>query len=438
MASRKDIGVNDWTTDETHDAQARCWVEGADDHPEFPVQNLPLALFSSSAEAPRLGVAIGDHLVDVAAAVERGLLPGLDWLSDICHDRLNELLALGATPRRQLRKALFALLTDSDKAGAARPVLVPMANADLHLPCEVGDYTDFYAGIHHALNVGRLFRPDNPLLPNYRHVPIGYHGRASTVVLTDTPVVRPSGQLPSPDGPQFGPTRRLDLELELGVWIGNGNAIGEPIAIADAADHIAGYCLLNDWSARDIQSWEYQPLGPFLAKNFLSTVSPFIITPEALAPFRIPAMARGTDEPQPLPYLHDSSDQAHGGLSLELGVWIETTAMRRAGDSEVRIAASHSSHLYWTVAQMVAHHSSGGCALRAGDLLGTGTISGSTPGSEGSLLELTKGGKQPITLPNGETRTFLEDGDRLRISATAVRQGFRSIGFGSCRGEIIG
>lgn len=427
-----------WTTDETHNAAARCWVPDADGHGEFPVQNLPLVLFSDGHSGPRLGVAIGNHLFDVAGVVEQGLLPGLDWLADVCHERLNEFLALGSGPRRQLRTTLFALLTDAGRASAASPFLVPMAHADLHLPCEVGDYTDFYAGIHHANNVGSLFRPDNPLLPNYRHVPIGYHGRASTIVISDTPLVRPAGQLPSADGPVFGKTKRLDLELELGVWIGSGNAIGQPIAIADAADHIAGYSLLNDWSARDIQSWEYQPLGPFLAKNFLTTVSPFIITPEALAPFRTAAMARGADEPQPLSYLLNAQDQAHGGLSLDLGVWLETAAMRKAGEPAAQISASGAGNLYWTVAQMVAHHASGGCALHPGDLFGTGTISGSTPGSEGSLLELTHGGKQPLSLPNGEVRTFLEDGDRLRISATASRPGFQSIGFGSCRGEIIG
>ena len=424
--------------DETHDSTARCWVEGADAHPEFPVQNLPLALFSDGEAGPRLGVAIGNHLFDVARAVGAGLLPGLEWLEDVCHERLNELLALGAQPRRDLRRALFALLTDAAQRDAGHPCLVPMAHAELHLPCDVGDYTDFYAGIHHADNVGRQFRPDNPLLPNYRHVPIGYHGRASTVVASGTPVIRPSGQLPSADGPRFGKTGKLDLELELGVWIGGGNPIGQPIPIAEAAEHVAGFSLLNDWSAREIQSWEYQPLGPFLAKNFLTTVSPFIVTPEALAPFRAPAMPRGEGEPQPLPYLLDAEDQAHGGLSLDLGVWLQTARMREAGEPELRISASQANNLYWTVAQMVAHHACGGCALRAGDLFGTGTISGSAPGSEGSLLELTQGGKRPIALPNGETRAFLEDGDLLRISASASRPGFATIGFGRCEGEIRG
>jgi fumarylacetoacetase len=302
----------------------------------------------------------------------------------------------------------------------------------------VGDYTDFYAGIHHATAVGKLFRPENPLLPNYRHVPIGYHGRASSVVLTGTPVKRPQGQLPGGDRPRFGPTERLDLELELGVWIGPGNSMGSPIPLARAHEHVAGFCLLNDWSARDVQAWEYQPLGPFLAKNFQTTVSPWIITPEALAPFRSAAFARGADEPTPLPYLSDACDAAHGGLALELGVWLQTRAMRAAGLPEVRLSAGTAGALYWTVQQMVAHHTVGGCPLMAGDLFGTGTVSGDTAGSEGSLLEMTHGGKQPISLPGGETRTFLQDGDRLRISARAVRDGYAAIGFGDCSGEIIG
>jgi fumarylacetoacetase len=413
-------------------------VEGADGHPEFPVQNLPLGLFSDGDSGPRAGVAIGDFVLDLAGLVDKGLLPRHEFLADVVRERLNELLALGAEVRGTLRQALFALLTDAGNAAAVSPFLVPAARAELHLPCEVGDYTDFYAGIHHATRVGKLFRPDNPLLPNYKHVPIGYHGRASSVAVSGTPVVRPHGQLAGPDGPRFAPSERLDLELELGVWIAPGNALGSPIAIGDAAEHVAGFCLLNDWSARDIQAWEYQPLGPFLAKNFLTTVSPWIVTPEALAPFRAPAFARDAGEPAPLPYLTDADDAAHGGLRLELGVWLQTAAMRAAGLGEVRLAGGSSDALYWTVAQMLAHHSSGGCNLRPGDLFGTGTISGEADGTEGSLLELTNGGKRPVSLPTGETRRFLEAGDRLRISATAEREGFATIGFGDCVGEVIG
>ncbi|MFN3370082.1 MAG: fumarylacetoacetase [Sphingomonadaceae bacterium] len=427
-----------WALDETHAIHARCWVPGADGHPDFPVQNLPLGLFSDGDSGPRAGVAIGDHVFDLAGALDNGLLSGLEPLSDVARDRLNELLSLGAETRRALRRALFGLLTDPAAEATCTPFLVPAAEAQLHLPCEVGDYTDFYAGIHHATKVGALFRPENPLLPNYRHVPIGYHGRTSSVVVSGTPVMRPSGQLAGPDGPRFAPTARLDLELELGVWIGPGNELGRPIPIAEAHEHVAGFCLLNDWSARDIQAWEYQPLGPFLAKNFLTTVSPWIITPEALAPYRRPAFPRAADEPLPLPYLTDAADQAHGGLSVGLSVWLQTAAMREAGTAELQLSASDSSNLYWTVQQMVAHHTSGGCNLRPGDLLGTGTISGAAPGSEGSLLELTRGGAEPIRLPTGEQRSFLEAGDRLRIEARASRAGFASIGFGPCTGEVVG
>jgi fumarylacetoacetase len=427
-----------WQTDHTHDAGARSWVPGADGHAAFPVQNLPLGLFSDGDSGPRAGVAIGDHVLDLAGVVDAGRLPGLDHLSDFTRERLNELLALGAEVRLQLRHGLFALLTDVRHQPAVAPFLVPMAHAELHLPCEVGDYTDFYAGIHHATAVGKLFRPDAPLLPNYRHVPIGYHGRASSVVVTGTPVKRPSGQLPGTDGPRFGPTERLDLELELGVWIGPGNSMGSPIPLATAHEHVAGFCLLNDWSARDIQAWEYQPLGPFLAKNFQTTVSPWIVTPEALAPFREPAFPRGPEEPHPLPYLADADDAAHGGLALELGVWLQTRAMRDAGLPEARLSHGTAGALYWTVQQMVAHHTVGGCPLLAGDLFGTGTVSGEAAGSEGSLLEMTHGGKQPISLPGGESRTFLQDGDRLRISAEARRTGYATIGFGDCTGEVIG
>lgn len=427
-----------WALDETHDPTARCWVPGADLHPEFPVQNLPLGLFSDGDSGPRAGVAIGDFIFDLAGAIDSGLVPDQAALADLLRDQLNELLVLGAEPRRALRRTLFAILTDPARRDDCQPFLVPSASAQLHLPCEVGDYTDFYAGIHHATKVGALFRPDNPLLPNYRHVPIGYHGRASSVVISGTPVKRPSGQLAGPDGPRFGPTTRLDLELELGVWIGPGNELGTSVPIADAHAHVAGFCLLNDWSARDIQAWEYQPLGPFLAKNFLTTVSPWIITPEALAPFRAPAFARGADEPAPLPYLADPDDAAHGGLALELTVSIQTAAMRRAGRPAISLSTSDSRNLYWTVHQMIAHHTSGGCNLRPGDLLGTGTISGEAAGTEGSLLELTRGGQQPIELPVGERRTFLESGDRLQIAARAIRPGFVPIGFGPCWGEVVG
>ncbi|WP_194744883.1 fumarylacetoacetase [Thermaurantiacus tibetensis] len=424
--------------DATHDPAARSWVPGADGHPDFPVTNLPFCLFAVADGRPRAGVAIGDRVADLPGLLADGLLPGVDEaLEELLHDRLNELMALGREARTRLRHALFALFTDPAAEPHATPRLHPIAGVRLLLPCEVGDYTDFYAGIHHARRVGALFRPDSPLLPNYRHVPIAYHGRASSVVVSGTPVRRPMGQIPGPDGPRFAPSERLDHELELGIWIGPGNALGEPVSIAEAADHIAGYCLLNDWSARDIQAWEYQPLGPFLAKNFATTVSPFVVTPEALAPFRAPAMARGADDPAPLPYLLDAGDQREGGLDLVVEAHLETTAMRKAGLPPARISRGSSRDLWWTPAQMVAHHTSGGCNLRPGDLFGTGTISGEEGDSAGSLLELTEGGRRPLVLPTGETRTFLEAGDRVMLTARAERGGLR-LGFGACTGEVVG
>ena len=316
--------------------------------------------------------------------------------------------------------------------------LHPAASCTLVLPAAIGDYTDFYAGIHHATNVDRLFRPENPLLPNYRHMPIGYHGRASSVHPSGTPVRRPNGQrLPAgTDHPVFGPAERLDFELELGIWIGPGNRPGEPIPIGEADDHIAGLCLLNDWSARDLQAWEYQPLGPFLSKNFATTVSPWIVTSEALAPFRIPQAPRPVADPKPLPYLWSAADQAAGAYAITLGVGLRTESMRNRDMAPHPLGRGASGHLYWTLAQLVAHHTSGGCDLRPGDLLGTGTISTPDDSGLGSLLELTTGGRRPVVLPTGETRSFLEDGDEVLLSATASAPGFVSIGFGPCRGIV--
>ncbi len=428
-----------WAVDETHDLHAACWVEGASGHPDFPVQNLPLGLFSDGDSGPRAGVAIGNFVFDLAGALDTGLVPGLDpALADIAREQLNALLAAGPEVRQVLRRSLFALFTDPAAQQHALPFLVPMQQAELHLPCQIGDYTDFYAGIHHATAIGKLFRPDAPLLPNYKHVPIGYHGRASSVRPTGVPVVRPSGQLAGPEGPRYAPCERLDIELELGIWVGSGNALGSPVSVADAHDHIAGYCLLNDWSARDIQAWEYQPLGPFLAKNFHTSISPWIITPEALAPFRVAQATRPPTDPTPLPYLWDADDQAHGALALTLEVFLSTAAMREAGISEHRLSGSNARDLYWTPGQLLAHHASGGCNLQPGDLLGTGTISGATKGSEGSLIEMTSGGKEPIMLPDGETRTFLQAGDRVRLQARATAPGYATIGFGACVADIAG
>jgi fumarylacetoacetase len=337
-----------------------------------------------------------------------------------------------------LRIALSGVLTDPAARAQVEPHLHAASACDMHLPCRIGDYTDFYVGIHHALNVGRQFRPENPLLPNYKHVPIGYHGRASSVRPSGEPVIRPNGQTlpPGASAPVFGPAKRLDYELELGVWVGPGNALGEPIPIAQAPDHIAGLCLLNDWSARDLQAWEYQPLGPFLGKNFHTTVSPWVVTTEALAPFRILQAPRPEGDPRPLGYLWDAADQDGGALAMTVEARLLTPAMRAADLAPHRLGSAAAANMYWTLAQILTHHASGGCNLQPGDLLGTGTISGATDDSLGSLLEITGGGAAPILLPTGERRGFLEDGDEVILAARAEAPGRVSIGFGDCRGVI--
>jgi fumarylacetoacetase len=426
--------------DETHDPARRSWVASAYSHPDFPIQNLPLGIFAPDAKPPRGGIAIGNEILDLARLAESGLLQGeaLRGAVAASGSTLNPLLALGAEPRRALRRAVSALLSDPGARDRVTPMLHPAGGVSLHLPATVGDYTDFYVGIHHATNVGKLFRPDNPLLPNYKHVPIGYHGRASSVAVSGCPVRRPSGQtfVPGAQGPSFMPTQRLDYELELGVWIGPGNCAGEPIAIGEADGAIAGICLLNDWSARDIQAWEYQPLGPFLSKNFLTTVSPWIVTAEALAPFRAPQPPRDPADPLPLPYLWDDADQAGGALAARLEVALRTPRMRARGEEAVRLASVSTSNMYWTIAQLVAHHSAGGCNLRPGDLFGTGTISGAEPAECGSLLELTSGGLVPVELPGGEQRSFLHDGDEIIISGCLEAPGYVSIGLGECRSTV--
>lgn len=429
--------------DETHDPARKSWVESANGGSEFPIQNLPFGSFSPAGAPPRGGVAIGEMILDLSAAARSALLAGEARAAAEAGagPTLNPLLALPASARRALRRRLSELLTDgaADRA-EVETWLHPAGACALHMPASVGDYTDFYAGIHHALNVGRQFRPDNPLLPNYKHVPIGYHGRASSIRVSGAPVRRPSGQKKAPDAeaPSFGPSGRLDLELELGIWIGQGNDLGQPIPIGEARGHIAGLCLLNDWSARDLQAWEYQPLGPFLAKNFMTTVSPWIVTAEALEPFRIAQAPRPDGDPAPMPYLWDEADQAGGAYALDLEVFLSTRTMREAGTAPVRISRSAARHLYWTAAQMVAHHTVGGCDLNPGDLLGTGTISTPDDSGLGSLLELTRGGAQPIGLPGGETRTFLQDGDELSIVGHAWADGYVSIGFGPCTGVVVG
>lgn len=424
----------------------RSWLDSANGHPDFPLQNLPLGVFSSPGREPRGGVAIGEHILDLKAALAADLFEGeaRHAAEAASGASLNAFFALGAGPRRVLREQLQALLAEGSPQQArmqelGASLLPAQANCQLHLPAQVGDYTDFYVGIHHANNVGRLFRPDNPLLPNYKHVPIGYHGRASTVVASGTAVRRPNGQTlaPGAEAPGFGPSKRLDYELELGIWIGPGNEMGEAIGIGQAEQHVAGYCLLNDWSARDVQAWEYQPLGPFLAKNFATSVSPWVVTAEALAPFRKAQPARPEGDPQPLPYLLDEHDQAQGAFDIQLEVLLQTAAMREQGIEPLRLALSNTQNMYWTVAQMVAHHSVGGCKLQAGDLFGSGTLSGPAPEAFGSLLESTFGGKQPLLLPGGEQRTFLQDGDEVIFRAWCEREGYPRIGFGECRGVIL-
>jgi fumarylacetoacetase len=430
--------------DRTHTPGGRSSVASANGHPEFPIQNLPLGVFSPAGGKARGGIAIGGHIFDLSAALKLGLFSGLaaEAAQAACGGMLNAFFALPRECRRALRHAVGDLLDAENRAaieGLQAQVLHRAADCELALPAVVGDYTDFFAGIHHATNAGKLLRPDNPLLPNYKYVPVGYHGRASSVVVSGAPVRRPRGQRkPAAEPtPSFGPSRNLDFELELGVWIGPGNELGTPIAVSAAAEHIAGFCLLNDWSARDIQAWEYQPLGPFLGKSFCTTVSPWVVTPEALAPFRIPQPGRPEGDPQALPYLFDRTDQMTGAFDIALEVYLSTPGMEGKQLPPHRLATSNARHLYWTVAQLVAHHSCGGCNLRAGDLFGTGTVSSPEPEGLGSLLEISAGGRRSIELPSAESRRFLEDGDSVILHAHCRREGYVSIGFGECRGTIM-
>jgi len=412
------------------------WVESAQGS-DFPIENLPLGIFSVGERRRHAGVAIGDYVLDLAGIAH---LLDEEWREDLSQPVLNSWLARGHEAQSALRERLRELLSDVRYRDDVEPELVGQTEVRMHLPCVVGDYTDFYVGIHHATNVGKQFRPDNPLLPNYKYVPIGYHGRASSVRVSGEPVSRPSGQRKAPDAdvPEYGPSRRLDYELELGIWIGAGNELGCPIAIGEAAEHIAGYCLLNDWSARDIQAWEYQPLGPFLAKNFLTSVSAWVVSPEALAPFRKPMPQRPAGDPQPLPYLDDPADRESGGLAIQLEATLTTEQMRRQGVApHILSRGSADAAMYWSAAQIVAHHSANGCNLQPGDLIGTGTLSTESDGGLGSLLEISRGGKQPIDLPSGESRSFLEDGDEITMRAWCEGDGGPRIGFGECIGRVV-
>jgi len=421
--------------DETHDPTRSSWVDGAVEGSDFPVQNLPVGIFSDAKGQRRPGVAIGDFILDLTGASD---LLDEAWREDLAQPVLNAWLARGPDHHRALRHRLSELLTDERYRDDLELSLIGQSEVRMHLPCLVGDYTDFYVGIHHATNVGKQFRPDNPLLPNYKYLPIGYHGRASSVRASGEQVVRPNGQRKPPDAeaPEYGPSRRLDYELELGLWIGRGNELGQPIPIGEADEQIAGYCLLNDWSARDIQAWEYQPLGPFLAKNFLTSISPWVVTAEALAPFRRPMPPRPSGDPKPLPYLDEGQDGA--ALGIELEVTLSTQAMRDTGlGPHVLSRSSAAAAMYWSAAQIITHHASNGCNLQPGDLIGTGTLSTDSDDGLGSLIEISRGGKQPIALPNGEMRSFLEDGDEITMKAWCERDGAVRIGFGECVGRVV-
>jgi fumarylacetoacetase len=414
------------------------WVESANSGGDFPIQNLPIGIFSEDKGRRRPGIAIGDFIVDLPALAEMGLLEG-PWTTDLAQPVLNGFFARGHGGQRELREQLSQILSDERYREDVEPTLIGQSEVRLHVPCLVGDYTDFYVGIHHATNVGRQFRPDSPLLPNYKYVPIGYHGRASSIRASGEEVIRPNGQRKGPDedAPSYGPSRRLDYELELGMWIGRGNALGSPIPVDQAGEHVAGYCLLNDWSARDLQAWEYQPLGPFLAKNFLTSISGWVVSPDALAPFRSAMPDRPAGDPAPLAYLHDPNDRASGALSIELEATLTTAAMRAKGvPPHILSRGSAAAAMYWSAAQIVAHHSANGCNLQAGDLIGTGTLSTDSPTGLGSLLEISQGGKAPITLEGGETRSFLEDGDEITLRAWCEREGVVRIGLGECVGRV--
>jgi fumarylacetoacetase len=430
--------------DATHDPALTSWVESANAAgTDFPVQNLPFAAFrrAGGGEGFRGGVAIGDAVLDLGAVHALGVLTGAaaEALALCTGPALNPFMAAGRGARSALRAALSAALrSGSALAARLRPLLIPQSAAEYRVAADIGDFTDFYASIHHATAVGRLFRPDNPLLPNYKWIPIAYHGRASSVRVSGESFARPYGQVMPPGAtrPELAPTRRLDYEAEVGVFVGRGNRLGSRIPLADAESHVFGLCLLNDWSARDVQAWEYQPLGPFLAKNFATTVSPWVVTLEALAPFRVP-WVRPTDEPSPLAYLDDPAQRRTGAIDLQLEVWLESAAMRAAGVPPQRLSHSSFRESWWTIAQMLTHHTVNGCNLEPGDLLGSGTQSGPAPEAAGSLLELTAGGRSPLALGAAETRTFLEDGDRVTLRGWCARAPYVRIGFGEAAATVL-
>lgn len=423
------------TARSSNDPALNSWIATAQGS-DFPIQNLPLGIFSVGERRRRAGVAIGDFVLDLSGIAD---LLDEEWREDLAQPVLNAWLARGPGAQAALRERLQEILSDERYRDDVEQHLTGQTEVRLHVPCLIGDYSDFYVGIHHATNVGRQFRPDHPLLPNYKYVPIGYHGRASSVRASGEQVIRPSGQRKAADAdhPDYGPSRRLDYELELGLWIGRGNELGSPIPIGEAADHIAGFCLLNDWSARDLQAWEYQPLGPFLAKNFLTSVSPWVVSAEALAPFRKALPPRPRGDPDPLPYLDDAIDRTQGALAIELEVTLTTATMRASGLAPHLLSrGSADAAMYWSAAQIVAHHSASGCNLQPGDLIGTGTLSTDSISGMGSLLEISRGGKQPVLLASGEQRSFLDNGDEITLRAWCEGKGAVRIGFGECVGRV--
>jgi fumarylacetoacetase len=429
---------------ETHDPHLKSWIVSAQASGcDFPIQNLPFAVFRrrDTGQPFRGGVAIGNQVVDLAAVNASRLFNGL--AAEAAHagaqPKLNALMGMGSAAWHALRLALSrALREGAAEKARLQDCLVPLVDVVFDVPAHIGDYTDFYTSVHHATNIGKLFRPDNPLLPNYKWVPIGYHGRASSMGVSGQSFPRPQGQIMPPGArqPSLAPSKRLDIELELGIFIGSGNPVGNPIAMAQAEQHVFGMCLLNDWSARDIQAWEYQPLGPFLAKNFATTLSPWIVTLEALAPFRVP-FVRPPEDPQPLPYLDSEANRAQGAFDIQLQVGLQTAKMRAAGQSDASLCRTSYRHAYWTLAQLVAHHTVNGCNLQPGDVFGSGTLSGPTPDQAAALIELTAGGKHPLALPNGEQRTFLEDGDAVVLRGWCEKSGAARIGFGECWGTVL-
>lgn len=428
--------------DTTHDPHRQSWVASANtSDTDFPIQNLPFGVFQLNQEPPRIGVAIGEYIVDLSICVQHDILGDLPELTKAAclATHLNPLMALGQPAMTHLRYHLSQLL-ELSATPPEQQILVPMADARMLLPAKIGNYTDFYASIHHATNVGKLFRPNQPLLPNYKHIPIAYHGRASSIVVSNTAITRPQGQQrpTAPDQPpEFGPTQRLDYEAEVGLLIGQGNILERPAPIHQAENHLFGLCLVNDWSARDIQAWEYQPLGPFLGKSFGTSLSPWVVTLDALVPFRCPPLKRSVTDPLPLPYLNAANAADTGGINLTIEAWLRSAQMVQENIPPIRLSQASFAQLYWTAAQMITHHTSNGCNLQTGDLLASGTVSGPTSDSWGSLLEITHQGTTPVQLPTGEQRSFLADGDEVILRGYCEAPGYKTIGFGDCRGKIL-